>query len=129
MPFENITLDQLRALTKEQILTAISNRLAQLTKKQLIILILRIAGQDLNTWETTEQTQAQDGPNGQIARLHTTRNALGELIRSQTIDWNYYQTGEVNEITITGRDASDAVTARHIIKHFLDGRQPVLLTE
>ncbi len=124
--FKDLTVDQLRQLTKEQILAAINNRLLNLTKKQLIILTLRITGVDVDTYETTELTKSEDGPNGQITRLFETRDVLGNKLRSQHIHWTYYDEGPVNEITITNLNQIDAITDRRIIKHFLDDRQPII---
>lgn len=129
MPFEDITLEQLRAATKEQIINVINNRLQNMTKKQIIILILRLVGVEIDTYELEETIDSQDGPNGQILRRYVRKDVLGNILSKLNIDWTYYDNGPVHEITLTDLDPSDNITAKRIIKHFLDGRQPNLIQE
>lgn len=129
MPFEDITIEQLRAATKAQIITVIDNRLQNMTKKQLIILVLRVTGQNIENWTEEIQIQAQDGPSGQTIRQYQTKDALGNIISKRNINWTYYESGPINEIFIDHLDSADILTLRQKIKHFLDGRQPKLSTE
>lgn len=127
MPFEDLTLEKLRAATKEQIITAINNKLQAMTKKNIIILVLRLVGVDIDTYELLGLVELDDGPNGQVRRRWTTTDVLGNKLKSLSVDWTYYPAGPVDEITIKWLDAADAVTSTRIIKHFIDGRQPIVL--
>lgn len=120
----DLTLEQLRQATVTQIRTAISNKLANLTKKQLIILILKVADIDVEDMEVPDKEIGEDGVHGQISRLRVIRDILGNKLKSSKIDWSYYPGGEVDIITQSKLDALDAVINVKKIKHFLDGRQP-----
>ncbi len=120
----DLTLEQLRSATLAQIRTAISNKLANLTKLQLIRLILRVGVVDIDSvLEIPDQGQSEDGPHGQLWRLQVFRGVLGNKLRSEKTEWTYYPEGPVNEITTIQLDATDTETSRKVIKHYLDGRQ------
>ena len=101
----NLTLTQRTALTKEYIITAI------------------LEGQT----DTALEVNVAQGGRGPIRRVEVTRDRLtGKVLGRKYMDWTYYPTGEVATITISERDASDVETARRVIRHFADGRQPVV---
>lgn len=128
MPFEDITLPQLRAATKDQIVTAITTRLQLWTKRQLIIFVLACSNIVIENMELTDLKISQDGPNGQVKKLFEVFDPLGNKLRSSSYDWTYYPNGQVNEIIIKTLDASNILIKTQIIKHYLDGRKPILTT-
>lgn len=121
----DLTLAQLRAASKAQLITAIDNKLANMTKKQIIALI----------WSVTAPEDIVDagaptvvnGPQGPTASLQVFRDALGAKLGSQKATWSYYTpSGVVDTIVLEELNAADVVTRRWTIKHFADGRQPVM---
>lgn len=117
MQLINLTLPQLRAATKAQIITAITNRLNNITKREIIIWLLenmdRIA-------DAPVITRRQDG---QIdTQTETTRDIeTGEIVETRTVSCTYYDNGDIDTITITnGADLKR-------VKHYLDGRQPEVI--
>jgi len=69
-------------------------------------------------------------PDGQIERREVeTENALGDKIDSTVTTYSYFDTGEIHDITISDRDENNVETRRRRIRHFRDGRQPVMAEE
>jgi hypothetical protein len=105
----DLTLEDLRNATLVQIQTAIKNKLAGLSKKQLIILILRVADIDVENFEIQDKEEGEDGPNGQVWRIRTIRDVLGQIVRKERFDWTYHPGIEgkrpVHLITKTQLDA------------------------
>lgn len=123
MLLADLTLDQLRAATKAQILNAISTKLSTLSKRQLIALIWSVvAPDDITDADTPTVTS---GPHGPVSSLQVFRDALGAKTGSQRATWSYYPAGPVDTITLEELDAADVVTRQRQIKHFADGGQPV----
>ena len=126
--FGNYTFDQLKdillPLDKTQILTLYNNKLSNRTKKELLILALKILDVDIENLETQDREEGEDCPNGQVWKLRVIRDILGNKLRSTKFDWSYYPEGEVDIITTTEMDASDKVIAIKRLKHYPDGRQP-----
>lgn len=52
-----------------------------------------------------------------------------KLVKSRQMIWTYYPTGEVDEIFIVEFDSKDKPVMAKTIKHYLDGKQPVVLEE
>lgn len=127
MIFEDLTLEQLPAATKEQLVTTITKELASLDKKGLIEFICsnRGAPPRKNIFETL--IKKEDSKNGQLLRVYEKTNVLGEKLGSTKIEWTYYSTGEVDTITTTELDALDQVISVKTLKHFRDGREPAFL--
>ena len=117
MLFPNVTIEQLRAAEQPQILTTLFNRLSALTKKQLIVFLLRVRDIDLETYELTELRESQDGPHGQVTRLYVTTDVLGNKLRSLRIDWTYYSNSPVDTIELVTLDPEDKEISRQTIKH------------
>ena len=115
-----MTLAELQASTKAQIITSIRDYLtANYTRRQLIQLL-----RDRDTeWDTPTMTYRKDG---QIERqTETIRDVeTGALISTKTITWTYYETGEVDEIIISETDADGKKLSQKKIKHYKDGKQP-----
>jgi len=123
----DLTLQDLRAATVLGIRTAITNKINGMTKKQLIILILKVADVDIENFEIEEKTVFVEGPEGEISRLMVSFDALGNKIKSHKIDRIYYPTGEIDTITLTELDALDVVKSVRKIKHYIDGKQPEII--
>ena len=127
MPFEDLTLEKLRAATKEQIIAKIVGKLTSMTKKRICEFIWGIRGIETDDLRLSNLIQREDGPNGQIARTKETIDVLGKKMGSQKIEWTYYPTGEVDTITTKDLDALDQMISQKTIKHFTTGKQPVIL--
>jgi hypothetical protein len=120
MPW-GFTLEQIRAATKTQIINWITNKLENMTKREIIELLLDIYSMERNPTVVY-------GPDGQITSLEAIEeDAEGVKIGSRLITWTYYKTGsEVNEIIVTWMDVEGSITRQYKIKHYRTGRQPVL---
>lgn len=127
MLFEDLTLEQLRAATKEQIITRIMNLLTTMSRKRICEFIWTIKDVNFNPIAIQTLTINHDAPEGQLIRIHETTDILGNKTGSQRTEWTYYPTGEVDTITITELDAVDKISSQKTIKHFVDGRHPVIL--
>lgn len=133
--FSGLTLTQLRAATAAQIVTAMTTRLNMLTKRQLIrldLLVLNVFDQDAVVTLPDSPTVTQ-WPDGQIKRMDTiSRDELGAKTGTRRVDHTYYPPegnatqGPVDMITCITLDAADVVVGQTELKHFPDGRQPVL---
>jgi len=109
----DLTIQDLRAATLPQIKTAVTDKINAMTKKQLITLILKVAGDDIENFEIEENRVVYD--------------ALGNKIRSWSVDYIYYPTGEIDLIILKKFDALDVLVGEKKIKHYLDGKQPHFL--
>lgn len=116
----NLTLEQLRSATKAQIITGITNYLSALSKRQIILFLM-------DADRLPDAPALTYGPDGQPTKqVDTDRDAeTGAMIGGRVVTWSYYPTGEVDTITISIRDASNAEVAKKVIKHFTDRRPPV----
>lgn len=125
MIFEELKLEELRALTVGQITAKIVQELNRMTKKQICEFIWGIKNTPAEEVKLTSTLKSDDGPDGQITRIEETQNILGVKLGSRKTDWSYYPTGEVDTIDITEFDDQDKVVSQKGIKHFVDGRQPI----
>ena len=123
----DLTFEQLRNATLAQIRTAIQNKLLTLTKKQLIILILKVSDIDIEKHEIQDREEGEDCPHGQLWRLRVIRDVLGNKLRSQRFDWTYYPEGPVDIITQSELNDLDQIISVRKTKHYLDGRQPEVI--
>lgn len=119
MILTDLTKEQLRALSKNQIINSIDDYLtANYTKKQLIQGVL-----DRDTeWDTPVCTY---GPDGILTQNEIERDieTNAQVSRKYTV-WDYYNSGEINTIITEFYDENDVLTKRKKIKHYKDGRQP-----
>lgn len=115
------TLDQIRAATKAQIITVISNYLTNnLTKRQILVWLFN------NVTIVPLAPARAYNPDGQVASdldIDTDIETGVQTGGTQTT-WTYYPTGEVDTITIMKLDAANNIVSTKVIKHFTDGRQP-----
>ena len=118
----DVTLEQLRALTKAQIITKLSNWLTKnFTKRQLILWLM-----DIEVMDTPPVCTYRE--DGQIEYESTTLvdTETNLRVNKRETTWTYYATGEVNLITIKQYDANNALLHTKAIKHYKDGRQPTV---
>ena len=118
----DVTLEQLRALTKAQIITKLSNWLTKnMTKRQLILWLMDIEVMD----DEPIRTYREDG---QITSETTvTKDTETNLqVSKREVSWTYYATGEVNVITTKQYDGANNLIHTKAIKHYKDGRQPTV---
>jgi queuine/archaeosine tRNA-ribosyltransferase len=118
----NVTLEQLRAYTKTQIISKLSTWLTNnFTKRQLILWLMEI---DVMQLEPERIYQVD----GQIAsEISVTVDTETNLqVSKREVTWTYYATGEVNVITIKQYDANNVLLHTKAIKHYKDGRQPTV---
>lgn len=104
-----------------------TTRLGSMTKRQLCILDLWCKEFDPDALLTIDDDAVvTTRPDRQAASQTTVqRDVLGVKTGSRVVTWSYYpKGGEVDTITVRDLDASDNETARRVIKHHLDGRQP-----
>lgn len=127
MIFKDLTLKQLRASTKEQIITGIMGILTPMSKKLICEFIWGIRDIITDNLTLGDLVKKENGPNGRLLRVYQTTDVLGNKLSSQKIEWTYYPTGEVDTIVISDLDALDTVISTKTIKHFIDGRQPIVL--
>jgi queuine/archaeosine tRNA-ribosyltransferase len=118
----DVTLEQLRAYTKTQIISKLSTWLKNnFTKRQLILWLMEI---DVMQLEPERIYQVD----GQIAsEISVTVDTETNLqVSKREVTWTYYATGEVNVITIKQYDANNVLLHAKAIKHYKDGRQPTV---
>jgi hypothetical protein len=120
MILTDLTKEQLRALNKNQIISAIGTYLAATyTRKQLIQGCL-----DRDTdWDTPICTYGADGQIESQNEIERDVDTDAQISRKYTA-WTYYNSGEVNVITIQTFDETDTLKKQKKIKHYKDGRQP-----
>lgn len=118
----DVTLKQLHALTKTQIINKLSTWLTNnFTKRQLILWLMDM---DVISIEPVRTYR----PDGQIASetIVTKDTETNLQVSKRAVTWTYYATGEVNVITIKQYDANNALLHTKAIKHYIDGRQPTV---
>ena len=117
----SLTIAQMRVSTEKEITDNVVAQLRKLDKKTLIeTLVDQII--------ITELTESKDQKEGQTLRVEVTKDVLGNKIGSRRIEWTYYPAGPVDEIKDIQMDSADVETSRKVIKHYTDGRQPVMVT-
>ena len=114
----DLTLEQMRASTKNQIINSVDTYLANLTKRQLI----QMLREHDTEWDDPICTYGKDGilTQNEIERDSETNV---QVSRKYTV-WDYYNSGEVNTIITEFYDENNALKKRKKIKHYKDGRQP-----
>ena len=118
----DVTLAQLRSMTKAKIIERLSTWLTKnMTKRQLILWLMDIEVMD----DEPIRTYREDG---QITSETTvTKDTETNLqVNKREASWTYYATGEVNVITIKQYDSNNVLLHAKAIKHYKDGRQPTV---
>jgi len=118
----DVTLAQLRSMTKTQIINRLSTWLTNhFTKRQLILWLMDIEVMPLDPVRTYRA-------DGQI-ESETTIDVDPETnlqVSKRAVTWTYYATGEVNVITIKVYDGANNLVHTKAIKHYTDGKQPTV---
>ena len=118
----DVTLAQLRALTKAQIISRLSTWLTNhFTKRQLILWLMDIEvleNDPVRTYRADGQIESET-----TIDVDTETNLQ---VNKRVVTWTYYATGEVDVITIKQYDSNDALIRTKAIKHYTDGRQPTV---
>lgn len=118
----DVTLEQLRAATKEQIITKLSKWLTNnFTKRQLILWLMDIDAMEI---EPIRVYRADGQVTKETSITVDTETNLQTNKRVTT--WSYYVTGEVNIITIKTYDGNNVLLKTKAIKHYTDGKQPTV---
>jgi len=110
-PIKEKPMCQLSSMTPAQ--------LNAMTKAQLIEATL----QDVRKSAAANEYDAKDRL---ISQVQTTTDAYDALVGTVSMGLTYYGTGEVDVITVVEYDAQGKETQRMVIKHYTDGRQPVV---
>jgi len=114
-----LTLDEMKAATVTQIL---QNVAANNTKREICVDLL---GQ---TTVTDRVAITRDDQGRIVKRVEVERDLLtGDALGGRVTERDLYDTGEVNRIVISERDADNNETSQRTIKHYRDGRQPVVV--
>lgn len=100
-------------MTAEDLTTLSPAQLDKMSKADIIAKILD------GVTHTTSTLIEEDSKLGPIRKEETTTDAYGKLLGTRIIEYTYYLTGEVDEITVEEGEE------RLVVKHFTDGRQPV----
>ena len=118
----DVTLEQLRALTKTQIINKLSTYLTNnMTKRRLILWLMDMDVIDIEpvrTYRADGQIESET-----TITVDTETNAQ---VNKRVTTWTYYATGEVNVITIKQYDGSKNLLRTKAIKHYQDGKQPTV---
>jgi hypothetical protein len=118
----DVTLEQLRALTKTQIINKLSTYLTNnMTKRQLILWLMDMDVIDIEpvrTYRADGQIESET-----TITVGTETNAQ---VNKRVTTWTYYATSDVNVITIKQYDGSDNLLHTKAIKHYTDGKQPTV---
>jgi len=114
-----MTLEQMRAATKAQIL---QNVAAHNTKREIAVALL---GQER---VADRVVIIRDAENRIVKRVEVERDLLtGNRLGGRVTMRDFYDAGEVNRIIISERDAGNNEIGKRTIKHFRNGRQPVMV--
>lgn len=119
------TVDQMKAATKAQIITAIGNKLGNLTKEQLIRFVLKNCSVDVDEKILISDPSIRTGEKrGPIYSLDVQRDILGNKVSSVRVNHVYYpkqadNTEPVDTITIEELNSVDVVTKTTVLKHSL----------
>lgn len=118
----DVTLTQLRSLTKTQIINKLTTYLTNnMNKRQLILWLMDmkvIQIDPIRTYRADGQIESET-----TVEVDTETNVH---VNKRTTDWTYYATGEVDTITIRWFDGADNLLKTKAIKHYKDGRQPTV---
>ena len=120
MKLSDMTIQEMQASTKAEIITSIKNYLQDNFTRRDLIRMLR----DRDTeWDEPIRTYR---PDGQIeSQIEVERDDDTQIQVSRRVTtWTYYNTGEVNVIKIEIYDENDVLKKTKRIKHYRDGRQP-----
>jgi len=78
----------------------------------------------------TELTESTGDERGQLRQVTVTKNLLTDaVVETQTVEWSYYGTGDVDEIVTSKKDEADKPIGDTVtVKRYDDGKQPTVTT-
>jgi hypothetical protein len=118
----DVTLAQLRGMTKTQIINRLSTWLTNnMTKRQLILWLMDmdvISIDPVRTYRADGQIESET----RIEVDTETNKQVGKRVTT----WTYYPTGEVDVIAIKTYNGKNALLKTKAIKHYRDGKQPTV---
>jgi len=131
MPVITTTLSDLRSYSLTQIRTLLANRLAGLTKKQLILLALALQTFDIDEDpDMADESQFAYAPDGQWrSRLDVIRDAEGTRRASRGVVRTFTADGTTDSVVTVDYNASDRPIKRTTVQYYHDGRQPTVKVE
>lgn len=106
-----LTLAELRAASKADIITSVGSWLNVRTKAQIIELLM-------DSTEFADKPTVTHGEHGILTRDQTVRDALGDMLRVEHTEHAYYDTGEIDEITTVVENIGGDVIEDRLIKHY-----------
>lgn len=118
----DVTLEQMRAFTKTQLINKLSTWLTNnMTKRQLILWLMNVetlALDPVRVYRADGQIESES-----IITVNTETNLQ---VNKREVTWTYYTSGEVDVIIIKQYDSNDVLLHTKAIKHYKDGRQPTV---
>ena len=126
MHWTTMTLAELRAATKAEILRNVGEYIAaNYTKRQIITWLLL---DDMYARSIPDKVVVtKDGQNRVVKRVEIDLDPeTGVALGGRVTTWQYFATGEIRYIVISDRDAENVETRKRTIQHYRDGRQPVV---
>lgn len=120
MNLSDLTIQQMRQMTKLELVNSIKDYLQNNYTRREIIRLLR----DRDTeWDEPIRTYR---PDGQIeSQIEVERDDDTQVqVSRRVMTWTYYATGEVNVIKTEIYDENDVLKRTKRIKHYRNGRQP-----
>ncbi len=116
-----LTLAELRAATKAEVIQDVARYMAANMSKRQIIVWLMDADQMPDRVIVT-----RDDENRITRRVEVNRDPeTGAMTGGTVTVKDYYDTGEIKDIIHSTRDADNNETRRIRVRHFTDGRQPI----
>lgn len=111
------TLAELRAMPKADIVVAMAGWLEDRSKKELIEF-------SMDATEFADKPEIASGEYGTLTRDQAVRDALGDMLRVERMEWTYCPTGEVDEIITVIKNVNGDEIDDGLINHYLD-KQPI----
>ena len=94
MDLTTMTLTELNAMTKDQIVSALTEGRSE-----------------------TKTAVFKGDKRGQLLEVRETRDLADKLISSQEVTWTYFKNGNVDTITTIDKDAKGKEISRNLVKH------------
>lgn len=126
MHWTTLTLQELRASTKAQIVRNVGEYIAaHFTKRQVIRWL--VLG-DTESGNVPDRTVVTHDDQGRVVKMVKVWRApeTGDRLSGRVMTWQYFATREIRFIFISDRDGDNVEIRRRRIRHFRDGRQPVM---
>lgn len=126
MYWTTLTLQGLRASTKAQIIRNVGEFIAaHFTKRQIIRWLILGNTESGNIPDRAVVTHDDQGRVVRMVKVWRDPET-GDRLGGTVITWDYFASGEVRFIFISDRDENNVETRRQRIRHWRDGRPPVI---